>query len=337
VHTWYYGTVTAALPTDWAGFSGASRNNDGDVSFPDAWWGVSGVPARTAIGFAYSAIGGAARDGLPISGVKSMSGSIDPVFDGNLTFGSDGLLSDSLPGWEKHGGGGSAPLGGGSNLYFQLASGGTNSFRRHNPLYFDRYASAVKFDYWINDNDAAGPDDQLQVLVGDAVIDVVPLANITEGFVRDRKADLKLPAPMVGALEFRLVDANGDGIESAVRIDNVRLVERPPALSAEFDGNGLIDGADFLRWQRGLGTYLHGNRNLGDADDDGNVLADDLAVWQAAFEDRAPGAQNAMAKPQAQLDAALEAFASGGAYEAVSVWNPFPSPASRGGWFKKSL
>lgn len=51
--------------------------------------------------------------------------------------------------------------------------------------------------------------------------------------------------------------------------------------SADFNQNQLVDGADFLIWQRGFGN---GNSLAqGDADGDGVVDGDDLAVWRANF------------------------------------------------------
>jgi hypothetical protein len=52
-------------------------------------------------------------------------------------------------------------------------------------------------------------------------------------------------------------------------------------LAADFDANGIVDGADFLIWQRHLGGV--GSRTHGDADGDGNVTASDLVIWKEAF------------------------------------------------------
>ncbi|MBA3482880.1 MAG: hypothetical protein H0T51_13810, partial [Pirellulales bacterium] len=50
---------------------------------------------------------------------------------------------------------------------------------------------------------------------------------------------------------------------------------------ADFDNDGDVDGADFLTWQRGLGT---GTTNAqGNADGDSDVDAADLAVWKSMF------------------------------------------------------
>jgi hypothetical protein len=53
--------------------------------------------------------------------------------------------------------------------------------------------------------------------------------------------------------------------------------------SADFDGDGDVDGQDFLTWQRGVGTTGTGSPSTGDANDDFDVDGDDLAVWRSQF------------------------------------------------------
>jgi hypothetical protein len=53
--------------------------------------------------------------------------------------------------------------------------------------------------------------------------------------------------------------------------------------SADFDADGLVDGADFLTWQRHYGTLLDATRSMGDSDGDGDVDADDLVAFRLAF------------------------------------------------------
>jgi len=53
--------------------------------------------------------------------------------------------------------------------------------------------------------------------------------------------------------------------------------------NADFDGDGYVDGHDFLAWQRGFGIASDATHAEGDANNDGAVDADDLTHWQAAF------------------------------------------------------
>jgi len=58
----------------------------------------------------------------------------------------------------------------------------------------------------------------------------------------------------------------------------------PPAvLTADFDSDGDADGADFLAWQRGNGLATGATKAQGDANGDGAVNADDLALWKSEF------------------------------------------------------
>jgi hypothetical protein len=53
--------------------------------------------------------------------------------------------------------------------------------------------------------------------------------------------------------------------------------------SADFNGDGQVDGADFLAWQRGFALVAQTDPTQGDANGDGVVDAADLAAWQAEF------------------------------------------------------
>ncbi|BBO33823.1 CotH kinase family protein [Lacipirellula parvula] len=55
----------------------------------------------------------------------------------------------------------------------------------------------------------------------------------------------------------------------------------PVAASADFNSDGIVDGGDFLAWQRGYG--LGSTRAQGNADGDSDVDQDDLVVWKTQF------------------------------------------------------
>ena len=56
-----------------------------------------------------------------------------------------------------------------------------------------------------------------------------------------------------------------------------------PTDSADFDGNNIVDGTDFLIWQRGFGLSNQASNSSGDANDDGLVDASDLLVFNEQF------------------------------------------------------
>jgi hypothetical protein len=55
------------------------------------------------------------------------------------------------------------------------------------------------------------------------------------------------------------------------------------APKADFDGNLIVDGHDFLAWQRGAGRLDGAAASDGDGDQDGDVDRTDLGYWRAAF------------------------------------------------------
>lgn len=59
----------------------------------------------------------------------------------------------------------------------------------------------------------------------------------------------------------------------------VRDDDVPAPLAADFTGDGVVDGSDFLRWQRSFGA-TGATKSQGDADGDGIVGAHDLLAWK---------------------------------------------------------
>lgn len=53
--------------------------------------------------------------------------------------------------------------------------------------------------------------------------------------------------------------------------------------NADFNNSGLVDGFDFLRWQRNYGNLGTATLSTGDANGDANVDQLDLAIWSAQF------------------------------------------------------
>ncbi len=69
-----------------------------------------------------------------------------------------------------------------------------------------------------------------------------------------------------------------------VVFDNLMLDASPagsPLTDADFDGDGDVDGADFLIWQRGVGSGT--SQSQGDANFSGAVDGVDLGIWKTEF------------------------------------------------------
>ena len=80
------------------------------------------------------------------------------------------------------------------------------------------------------------------------------------------------------SLSFRYSLANGqtrDGV--------IELVTSNP----DFDGDGSINGSDFLTWQRGFPAASGATLSDGDANGDGQVDESDLAAWQIRYGEQA--------------------------------------------------
>lgn len=77
----------------------------------------------------------------------------------------------------------------------------------------------------------------------------------------------------------------------------------------DFDGDGDIDGSDYLAWQRGFGTTgAPGSLHMqGDANDNGTIDGADLAIWETQFG-TAPalgGGSSAVPEPSCLILAAI--------------------------------
>jgi hypothetical protein len=99
----------------------------------------------------------------------------------------------------------------------------------------------------------------------------------------------------------------------------------PTSIPGDFDGDGDVDGGDFLAWQRGLGTSSATIAD-GDADGDGDVDDADLAQWASHYGD--PEAAAAVTNPAAEVE-----FAQTSAWD-VDAWlvteRSAPTPHSSG-------
>ena len=87
---------------------------------------------------------------------------------------------------------------------------------------------------------------------------------------------------------------NGQG--SSWAWDNIQVVGTAVAsFAGDFDGDGDVDGDDFLSWQNSFPTASGATKSGGDADGDGDVDGDDFLIWQNQFP--SPGAVASTPEP----------------------------------------
>ena len=65
-----------------------------------------------------------------------------------------------------------------------------------------------------------------------------------------------------------------------------------PPRSGDFNGDGHVNGDDFLIWQAAFGTSTGATAGDGDADGDGDVDGNDFLLWQAHFDNASGGDGN---------------------------------------------
>jgi hypothetical protein len=78
----------------------------------------------------------------------------------------------------------------------------------------------------------------------------------------------------------------------ATGFDNIMLAlidVGAPGASADFNGNGTIDAADYVVWRKNNGLVGTGTQATGDANGDTNVNQADYDLWKAGFGTQVPG------------------------------------------------
>jgi hypothetical protein len=104
----------------------------------------------------------------------------------------------------------------------------------------------------------------------------------------DAEVTWEVSAGAVGFNSLRLGGPSGlsSAGSGAMGFDNLLLQLQPAAIggdNADFDGDGDVDGADFVTWQKNVGLAGAATLATGDANGDKNVTGADLTIWEAQF------------------------------------------------------
>lgn len=94
--------------------------------------------------------------------------------------------------------------------------------------------------------------------------------------------DFELPhlKTLIVQTDLTAFDVSPDA-DFVVNIKSETRTHRSAAIRrTDFDGNGSVDGQDFIIWSNNLGLGPGATRGDGDADDDGDVDGNDFLLWQ---------------------------------------------------------
>jgi ELWxxDGT repeat protein len=196
-------------------------------------------------------------------------------------------------------------------------------------VYFFAAANADDFQFWVSDGTTEGT-----IPIASAGYPTVELYRIesflawngylyfagadetnggelwrTDGTVAGTELVQDFSDTVVGGVygENRLVVMNNRLLVIATTVDHgVELwISAPedPGKTGDYDGSDIVDGADFLAWQRGFGGVVAPAGSGADGDGNGMVDAEDLAVWAEHFGE---GSSSGVVAADAAVSAAVE-------------------------------
>ncbi len=109
-------------------------------------------------------------------------------------------------------------------------------------------------------------------------------------------------AALADVEEFRVlhngaVDIRGAIIDADIYVDNIRVISEPSSLAGDYNGNDVVDAADYVVWRDNLGeadeSALSGN-----GDGSGGIDQADYLLWKNNFGSTLPGSGDSAAVPE---------------------------------------
>jgi len=115
--------------------------------------------------------------------------------------------------------------------------------------------------------------------------------------------------PQLANGDWMLLGVVDDEATDTLSMNTIIAFTATPVISADFNADGVVDGVDFLQWQRGNGKTIGATHQEGDANRDGAVNAADLELWKGAFTAPAANASVAIPEPASLLLSVAAALA----------------------------
>jgi hypothetical protein len=107
----------------------------------------------------------------------------------------------------------------------------------------------------------------------------LPIAGETSGFELFTRT-LSVPDGMK-SFDLSFISGGSNAALGTMYVDDISAA-LAESLVGDFDGDGAVDGNDFLVWQRNLGATVDPGAGA-DANRDGRIDANDLEAWKAGF------------------------------------------------------
>ncbi len=267
VHLWYHGTIDLS--------AGATNGEEPITSqMRSSWW-----PEGAAnVGFARSAIGGAARPAIS-QGLAPLP-SLAPILHNGAFDGG------TRAGWAMHGGSGATLQSSSGNWFARLSA--SRPLLTHNRAYLPPPRDPTRplqLTLAMRRSGAAGANDTVRVelqRVGDETATAIPggawpVSALGTGF---STLSVAIPTGLCAHSSriHVLVDGGTDGIASTVDIDDVVITVPPPP--ADLNGDLRVDGIDLGMMLAAWGSCTACPADLnGDGAVNGVDLAALLAAW----------------------------------------------------------
>lgn len=140
---------------------------------------------------------------------------------------------------------------------------------------FEQFAAGT-LDIEIGGDVAGSGYDSLRI-EGNATLEGMLAVSLIDGYVPSMGQQFSVLSA-ASVIDNGLSLSGADASLFELIVDGTGVLLEYGGLAADFDGDGDVDGEDFLRWQASFGVD-----DGGDADGDGDTDGEDFLAWQSRF------------------------------------------------------
>lgn len=170
-------------------------------------------------------------------------------------------------------------------------------------LFVGGFVTTKRFSLWLGNGQNAAGDLEYE-LIGNQWkfgLDILSNSTSVDGTLKVNTAELSgqpLVAKLNGAVVSQFV---GGGTYQLNHFGDNDLFTLTVVVPADFNGDGDVNGADFVTWQSNFPKSSSATAAMGDADGDGDVDGADFVMWQTNFASAPGPGVSPVPEPQAIL------------------------------------